>query len=95
MVADRYGIPTPTEGDFIRPVALLLPLNAFDAQGYRIGYGGGFFDRTLSALAQTGPRPLTIGVGFDLAEVGDTQPQPHDVRLDWMVTETRTLKIAS
>lgn len=84
LVADRYGIPTPASGEFLVPQALLLPVNAFDAAGYRIGYGGGFFDRTLAALK---PAPVCIGVGFELARVASIRPEPHDVRLDAMVSE--------
>ena len=67
-----------------RPQALLIPLVAFDAAGYRLGYGGGFFDRTLDALH---PRPLSIGVGFELNRVETIRPEPHDRRLDAIVTE--------
>lgn len=84
LIADRYGIPTPAEGEFLLPQALLLPVNAFDAACYRIGYGGGFFDRTLAALK---PAPLSIGVGFELARVDSVRPEAHDVRLDAMVSE--------
>lgn len=92
MRADRYGIPSPTDGDFLEPEAVLLPVNAFDAAGYRIGYGGGFFDRTLAALR---PKPLSIGVGFELARVDSIRPQGHDVRLDAMVTEAGVFKHSS
>lgn len=91
LVADRYGIPTPTHGDFVVPQALLLPVNGFDAAGYRLGYGGGFFDRTLAALA---PPPLAIGVGFELARVDSIDPQPHDQRLDAMITEAGVWRFA-
>jgi len=84
LLLDRYGIPTPESGDFLLPQALLLPVNAFDAAGYRIGYGGGFFDRTLAALR---PVPFSIGVGFELARVESIRPQAHDIRLDAMVSE--------
>ena len=84
LQADRYGIPTPVAGEFVVPQALLLPVNAFDSAGYRIGYGGGFFDRTLAALR---PVPLCIGIGFELARVDSIRPEPHDVRLDAMVSE--------
>lgn len=84
MSLDRYGIPTPERGEFEEPEALLIPVNAFDAEGYRIGYGGGFFDRTIAALAR---RPICIGVGFELARVASTYPQAHDIRLDAIVTE--------
>ena len=81
---DRYGIPTPGAGDFITPAAILIPVNAFDGEGYRLGYGGGYFDRTLASLT---PRPLAIGVGFELARVASVLPEAHDVRLDAIVTE--------
>ena len=84
MVDDRYGIPTPATGEFVVPQALLLPVNGFDNAGYRIGYGGGFFDRTLATLS---PPPLAIGVGFELARVASIRPEPHDIRLDAMVSE--------
>jgi len=84
LFADRYGIPTPATGEFLLPQALLLPVNGFDAAGYRIGYGGGFFDRTLAALD---PAPLAIGVGFELSRVDSIRPEAHDVRLDAMVSE--------
>jgi 5,10-methenyltetrahydrofolate synthetase len=85
MAADRYGIPTPTAGDFLQPQALLIPLTAFDVAGFRLGYGGGYFDRT---LAESRPRPLAIGVGFELCRVDSIHPEPHDQRLDAVVTET-------
>ncbi|MDR3220825.1 MAG: 5-formyltetrahydrofolate cyclo-ligase [Candidatus Accumulibacter sp.] len=85
MAADRYGIPIPAAGEFIQPQALLIPLAAFDANGFRLGYGGGYFDRT---LAQLRPRPLAIGVGFDLCRVDSIHPEAHDERLDSVVTET-------
>lgn len=91
LIADRYGIPTPAEGEFLVPQALLLPVNAFDAAGYRIGYGGGFFDRTLASLE---PAPLSIGVGFELARVDSIRPEAHDIRLDAMVSEAGVFRHA-
>lgn len=87
LVNDGYGIPTPAEGDFVQPEALLLPVNAFDAAGYRLGYGGGYFDRTLAALRKQLVHPLAIGVGFELARVDSICPEAHDQPLDAMVTE--------
>ncbi len=81
---DRYGIPTPAAGEFLQPDLILLPLNGFDAAGYRLGYGGGYFDRTLAALS---PRPLAVGVGFELNRLPTIRPESHDQRLDWIVTE--------
>lgn len=82
---DRYGIPSPTDGDFLVPQLLLIPVNAFDEGHYRIGYGGGFFDRTLATLS---PRPLAVGVGFDFQKVECVRPEAHDQPLDVMITES-------
>lgn len=84
LTPDRYGIPTPSAGDFLVPDMILMPLNGFDAAGYRLGYGGGYFDRTLAALA---PRPLAVGVGFEINRLDSIRPESHDQRLDWIVTE--------
>ena len=86
LAADRYGIPTPTEGDWLEPDLILLPLNGFDDAGYRLGYGGGYFDRTLAALV---PRPLAVGIGFECNRVASIRPRAHDQHLDWLVTEDR------
>ncbi len=82
LVQDRHGIPHPAEGDELRPDALLVPLNAFDAAGFRLGYGGGYFDRTLAVLDT-----IAIGVGFELGRVATVHPQPHDRPMHWLVTE--------
>jgi 5-formyltetrahydrofolate cyclo-ligase len=84
MVAGVYDIPVPIDSAEVVPDIALIPLAGFDDQGYRLGYGGGFFDRTLAALA---PGPLAIGVGFELARVPTIYPQPYDVPLDYVVTE--------
>lgn len=88
---DRYGIPTPMAGDWLIPDLILLPLNGFDAAGYRLGYGGGYFDRTLAALS---PRPLAVGVGFEINRVDSICPERHDQRLDWIVTEAGAFRPA-
>ena len=62
----------------------LAPVVGFDGAGYRLGYGGGYFDRTLAAL---NPRPLAIGVGLSAARVASIFPQPHDVPMAGVVTE--------
>lgn len=89
MSVDRYGIPIPAAGPGIAPDIVLLPLLAFDTQGFRLGYGGGYFDRTLALLV---PRPLAIGVGFELARVTDIRPQVHDLPLDAVITEAGILR---
>lgn len=87
MPLDRHGIPHPAEGDPLHPDLLLIPLNAFDGRGYRIGYGGGYFDRTL-AVMQT----IAVGVGFEVGRVPDTYPQAHDRPMQWLVTEAGALQ---
>ena len=89
MSKDRYGIPSPLDGDWLTPDVLLLPLVAFDDAGYRLGYGGGYFDRTLAALV---PSPLAVGVGFELARTDSIAPEPHDMRLDAIVTEAGVME---
>ncbi len=79
-----WNIPIPAERIPVRPDALLVPLLGFDAAGYRLGYGGGYYDRTLAAMQ---PRPLTIGVGYELGRLETIHPQPHDIPLDAIVTE--------
>ena len=93
MARDPFGIPVPASGAQAEaPDLVLLPLVAFDAAGYRLGYGGGYFDRTLAALL---PRPTTCGVGFELARTASIRPQPHDVPLDAIATEAGLLRIGS
>lgn len=91
LAPDRYGIPTPTVGAMLVPDLILLPLNGFDAGGYRLGYGGGFFDRTLATLS---PRPLAVGVGFEINRLPSIRPEGHDQRLDWIVTEAGAFRPA-
>ena len=80
-----WGIPIPGERRIARPSVLLVPLIGFDHAGYRLGYGGGYFDRT---LAVTAPKPLTIGIGYELGRLETIHPQPHDIPMDAIVTES-------
>jgi 5-formyltetrahydrofolate cyclo-ligase len=79
-----WGIPVPAERRVVQPTILLAPLVGFDSAGYRLGYGGGYHDRTLAAME---PRPLAIGVGYELGRLDTIHPQPHDVAMDAIVTE--------
>lgn len=79
---DRHGIPHPPSGEPVIPDAVLVPLNAFDAAGYRLGYGGGYFDRTLATI-----ETCAIGFGYELGRAETVFPQPHDRAMDWIVTE--------
>ena len=79
-----FGIAEPVEGPAVIPDLMLVPLLGFDDAGYRLGYGGGYFDRTLAALA---PRPSAIGVGFELSQLETIHPQDFDIPMDVIVTE--------
>jgi 5-formyltetrahydrofolate cyclo-ligase len=79
-----WNIPVPAERRVVWPTVLLVPLLGFDAQGCRLGYGGGYYDRTLAAMT---PRPRAIGVGYELGRLETIHPQPHDIPMDAIVTE--------
>lgn len=80
-----WNIPVPAEGEDVVPDITLSPLVGWDVAGYRLGYGGGYFDRTLAALS---PRPLAIGIGLDAARIATIFPQPHDIPMAGIITET-------
>lgn len=89
-----HGISAPTEGATpLSPELLLVPLLAFDDRGYRLGYGGGYYDRTLEALRASGP-VTTVGLAFEAQRVGKLPVQRHDQRLDWIITEKRAYRFA-
>ncbi len=78
------GIPAPEERKHVSLTVLLLPLLGFDGHGYRLGHGGGYYDRTLATMQ---PKPLTIGIGYGYSHLDTIYPQPHDISLDAIVTE--------
>lgn len=84
MATGRFDIPEPATTERIAPQLLLIPCVGFDAARFRLGYGGGFYDRTLVRLKY---RPVTCGIAFDVARVDSISPQPHDVRLDAVLTD--------
>jgi 5-formyltetrahydrofolate cyclo-ligase len=81
-----WDIPIPTHRDVVVPDLVLAPLVGFDKANYRLGYGGGYFDRTLAALR---PRPIAIGIGFDAGFLETIHPLSHDIPMDAVVTEKR------
>jgi 5,10-methenyltetrahydrofolate synthetase len=83
-----WDIPTPVDGAVITPDILIAPVVGFDPAAYRLGYGGGFFDRTLAARSD---RPRVIGVGYETAAIDSIQPLPHDIAMNCIVTERRVL----
>ncbi len=86
MIAGEFGALIPADGAWIDPEVLIVPLLAFDARGYRLGYGGGFYDRTLQALRAKRPT-LAVGFAFAAQEVADVPIDDNDQRLDTVVTE--------
>jgi len=85
LVDGVWHIPIPEKREIVTPAIVLAPVVGFDPECYRLGYGGGYFDRTLAALA---PRPHAIGVGFAVQAVETIHPQPFDVPMDLVVTES-------
>lgn len=84
-----WNIPVPVASPEVIPDIVIAPLVGFDAMGYRLGYGGGFFDRTLAALPK---KALVIGVGYEITRIATIFPQPHDIPMDRIVTEAGIIR---
>ena len=90
MVKGDFGALIPETGDWMEPEILIVPLVAFDRKGGRLGYGGGFYDRTLEMLRAKRPT-MAIGFAYTGQEAGDLPLEPTDQPLDMIVTETGVL----
>ncbi|WP_395016703.1 5-formyltetrahydrofolate cyclo-ligase [Dongia sp.] len=88
-----WDIPVPADPTEVEPRTLIAPIVGYDGAGYRLGYGGGFFDRTLAKLgaAKPGAAVAAIGVGFSMFRLASIQPQPHDIAMAAIVTEIGAL----
>jgi 5,10-methenyltetrahydrofolate synthetase len=84
MEPDAYDIPKPKDTETLVPTLLFVPCVGFGPGGYRLGYGGGFYDRTLATLT---PKPITVGLGFSHGYIEDLESEPHDIALDAILTE--------
>ena len=84
LARGALDIPYPVGSRELVPDHVLLPMNGWDAGGYRLGYGAGYFDRTLASLQE---RPQVIGVSYELARMPTIHPQSWDIPMDWVVTE--------
>ncbi len=92
LVSGIWGIQIPPEtAREVQPDVLLVPLLAFDRSGYRLGYGGGFYDRTLEKLRAV-KKITAIGLAYSGQEVDAVLRDEHDQQLDWIMTEQETIK---
>ena len=87
MTRGIWNILIPAERERVLPEALIVPLLGFDPSLYRLGYGGGYYDRT---LAKAKLRPFCVGLGFQSGMLSSIHPQPHDIPMDRIVTDERT-----
>jgi 5-formyltetrahydrofolate cyclo-ligase len=95
LVRGPYGIFEPSpEADEAEPDIVLVPLAAFDRAGHRIGYGGGYYDRTLERLRKL-KKITAIGVGFSVQEIAAVPSSDHDARLDLVLTENEIIDLRS
>ncbi|HXV24970.1 MAG TPA: 5-formyltetrahydrofolate cyclo-ligase [Alphaproteobacteria bacterium] len=93
LISGSFGVPRPDKDQpELVPGVLIVPLLAFDRAGYRLGYGGGFYDRTLEQVRAKGA-VLAIGVGFAVQEVPAVPRDATDQRLDWMVSEREAFRV--
>ena len=84
MEEDAYGIPKPKDTEIVVPTLLFVPCVGYGPGGYRLGYGGGFYDRTLATLL---PKPATVGLGYTQGWLPDLEPEAHDMALDALLND--------
>ncbi len=94
LVGGGFGtLAPPHDAEEVDPDLLLVPMLAFDRHGTRLGSGRGFYDRGVGLLLHKGIGPLLIGIAFALQEVAQIPAEAHDVKMDWIVTESETLDL--
>ena len=94
LVKAGFGLSEPgPDADIVRPATMLVPLAAFDRRGHRIGYGAGYYDRAIAGCRLDGAPLLTIGVAFSCQEIEAVPDEPHDMPLDFLVTERETIRL--
>jgi 5,10-methenyltetrahydrofolate synthetase len=87
-----FDLPVPEGSAVVRPDALLVPPVGFDEGGYRLGYGGGYFDRTLASIQ---PQPLAVAVAFEICRMPTIHPQSYDIPMDFIVTECGIYRVSA
>lgn len=89
LIKDKFGVSTPLVCRDIKPDAVLVPCVGFTKQGFRLGYGGGFYDRTLASS----PSPITIGIAY-ACTLTEFDPAPYDIALDTIITDEPSIQRA-
>jgi 5-formyltetrahydrofolate cyclo-ligase len=87
-----WNIPHPANGPGVQPPVLILPVVGFDAAGFRLGYGAGYYDITLAGYDAP---PLAVGVGFEFSRLPTIHPQPHDRPMDFIITDRSVERLAA
>jgi 5-formyltetrahydrofolate cyclo-ligase len=90
MTSGIWDIPVPKDSETVVPDLVLAPVVGFDEARYRLGYGGGYFDRTLAQLQSRGQAFHVVGVGYESARLASIRPLPHDVRFQAILTDAAT-----
>lgn len=94
LVAAGFGTRGPAvDAPVVIPDLIILPLAGFDRRGRRIGYGQGHYDRAIAGLRREGHDPLLVGIGFAMQEIGAVPDEPHDIALDFIVTENEVIAV--
>lgn len=91
MKIGAYNIPVTDDTELVIVNAIIVPMLGFDMQGYRLGYGGGYYDRTITRI---NPNPLVIGVAFEILRLDNIYPRLHDVAMDFIVTEAGIYQVS-
>ena len=92
LTSGAFGVPTPLpHAPVVRPTLMIVPMLAFDRRGYRLGYGAGFYDRTITSLRSTGALE-TIGIAYVEQELDPVPTDPHDARLDLILTPEEVIR---
>ena len=92
LASGAFGVPTPlADAPTVGPTLMIVPLLAFDRRGNRLGYGAGFYDRTITALRSTGTLE-TIGIAYAEQELDTVPTDPHDAHLDLILTPEEVIR---
>jgi 5-formyltetrahydrofolate cyclo-ligase len=97
LFKNKYHILEPSDGDEINPIdheIIIIPTVGVDKNGYRLGYGGGYYDRFLETTAQSNNRPLLIGLIYDFQFIDDSINELHDIKLDIVFSEQESKKFS-